>query len=48
MIAWDKINKKIIHPLAAHMLDLATCFQATVQLSSVRFPRVCGNRPSVL
>jgi CRISPR-associated endonuclease/helicase Cas3 len=45
MIAWGKINLKHgIHPLTAHMLDVAACFEAAVQISSVNraLARVAG------
>ncbi len=35
--AWGKLNENgEIHPLTAHMLDVAACFQATLKVKSIR------------
>jgi len=41
-VAWGKLNDSgKSHPLIAHMLDVAACFQAVSELPSVRRAMVC-------
>lgn len=45
LLAWGKLNQQgEFHPLTAHMLDVAACFLAAVQVTSVRrsLERVAG------